>query len=185
MLLLLRQNFHRVRGVDDCLCASKPSPGACDDSTSNPRKLPKSANVNILKEGQFYHHHELQLTPSMPSASYDADGNIIMNCQPFYLEIKSSYTLSDLLSYFERSFNIKIRDQAKAIGQLDWMVGKYGIEEVLFMIDIAIGNVMDGAQIPTEPFHLQKYSEQAKEDLMIRKCNDETNGFDHEIKRAV
>ena len=64
--------------------------------------LPDALWLNsLVKRNHFYYHHALQLVPPPPRVRNNQE--II---EPFYREIRISFTMKDLIDYFYRTLNI-------------------------------------------------------------------------------
>jgi hypothetical protein len=114
-----------------------------NDKIISPKNLPNSLwQKSITLKDVWYYHHELQLR------SKDNKVDVIngrMNKEPFYVEIKSKYTIKDLFDYALNNLGssfAQIADRKRDSGSLAYLVGKYdklsgisGLDFVLCLID--------------------------------------------------
>lgn len=98
---------------------------------------------NLLEQGKFYYHKELQLTSPAPMFN-PATG--LTSTSPFYLEMRMYYSTVDLGYYLANKVNIpyELRDAVKEAGAIDYLLKKYSkigsvsaIDFVLFLADEA------------------------------------------------
>ena len=103
-------------------------------------KYSKIVQFNLIKQGVVYYHKELKLINDLPVVNHDVDSGTITSSEvEYYLEPVASYTMQDLLRYFyskgmtdEKEYNSK-----RMAGVLKYMIEKYAIDKVLFMIEAA------------------------------------------------
>lgn len=103
-----------------------------------PSDLPDSIwKESLTQKGHYYCHHALQIVPPDPIVLKDGT----FKEYPFYQEMRSRFTMQDLLKYFYLR-NYCITDEARDKAQFKHLLKKYeavdGIESldiVLFMID--------------------------------------------------
>jgi hypothetical protein len=122
---------------------------------------------NLIEPGTFYYHNDLRLTSAPPKREIDYDsGEIKVINEEYFLEMKASYTVDDLIKYYSRQTGVKLPayEQKRYIGTFNWLVGVYGVEMVLFMIDITVNMYMaDDQPMPYSPLDIQKYKREAKQ----------------------
>lgn len=106
--------------------------------------LPDSLwNNSLLKKDVFYYHNLLQVRsrPAMLNMK-----TLEFNSNPFFIEMKISFTINDLLNYFYTTTNqeLSFRDEKKDIGALNFLLKSYNridfiepVDFILFLIDYA------------------------------------------------
>lgn len=96
--------------------------------------------LNLLKN-EFYFHKELKILPTAGTVFYDYNsGTMTKQENEFYLEMRYDYTIDDLLNYVlsKDSFDKTLRiNKNKTIGGLKWLLKKYDLQMILYMIDSA------------------------------------------------
>lgn len=143
---------------------------------------------NILKPFRIYYHSELKIVPRPVKIDFDYNtGEIIRSHEEYFLEMKSSYTIDNLIKYYISKTNLSndiLLIPSKIKGALNWLLKNYDLEVILYMIDIAndhitslnlnpLNNVMD----------LQEYYTKAIETLMIKSTESKANGDDKIVPR--
>lgn len=141
---------------------------------------------NILQQGVMYYHKELKLMNSLPVVNHDIDsGTMTSSKVEYYLEPVASYTIDDLLKYFyskgmadTTEYNYK-----RMYGMFKHMIGQYGIDKVLFMIEgAARAFEADKKVFSLNDFH--SYSSTASQYLEEVKNNCKYSGGDHNVPRT-
>lgn len=125
----------------------------------------KSRQPNLLKSRRFYYHNALRLTSAPPKREIDYDtGEIVCINEPYFLEMKASFTQDDLVDYYIRSVKPQMKPGIKNRykGVFSYLLGSYNVEEILFMIDVLVNNVLSNeARKPNTPFDIEKYYDDA------------------------
>lgn len=101
-------------------------------------KKPCDHDGNLIKQGIMYYHKELKLMNSLPVINHDIDsGTMTSSKVEYYLEEVASYTINDLLKYFysKNMADINEYNPKRMYGLFKHLIGKYGIDKVLFMIE--------------------------------------------------
>lgn len=114
---------------------------------------------NLLEQGRFYYHNNLRLTSSPPKREIDYDsGDVTVINDPYFLEMKASYSVEDLTKYFMRQVGGgRPSDVKRYQGSLTWMLKSFDLEEILFMIDMAVNTARaDDSALPDSPLDTQK-----------------------------
>lgn len=97
--------------------------------------LDKRSKVTYKKR----YHNELRIYPKASTVSYDINtGELSRDTEKYFLEYKYSYTIEDLLKYYlskEYLYNKNTVDEKRFMIHLTDLVRRYGVENVLFMID--------------------------------------------------
>jgi hypothetical protein len=144
---------------------------------------------NILKPFEYYYHNELRITPPPPKVTVDYNtGEIKREVQPYFLEMRCSYTIEELYDYYLRHENLYDKmeiNQAKYIGGLKWLMDKYSLELVLYMIDIA-NDMIAANDLPplTSIMDLQNYLRFAQNALNQRVTDVKAAGDDKIVPKA-
>lgn len=126
----------------------------------------KQVQENLMEAGRFYYHPALQVTPPPPTLKVNDDGTFEASYEndKYFLEMKSHFTMNELLHYFYSRTNAKDtchpeRDK----GAFRFLLKHCSIDHILYTIDEAMALVEDGeARYPTSPLDLQQYLPQGK-----------------------
>lgn len=132
-------------------------------------KRPKQ--INLIKPGVFYYHNDLRLTCAPPKRDIDYDsGKITVINEPYFLEMKASYSVEDLVHYYKRQVGTgRSNDTNRFKGSLLYLLKSYSIEELLFMIDAMVNNCKaEDLPLPDSPLDSQKYYKDAKEVINLK-----------------
>lgn len=102
----------------------------------------KSNGSNLLKmtPKKIYYHNELRIIPKAPSFYFDLDsGEIKKEQSDYFLEMRASYTIDDLFNYVSKKqyFSKVVSNKSRVLGSLKYLIGKYDIDFLLFIIDTA------------------------------------------------
>jgi hypothetical protein len=137
-----------------------------------------------LMSANFYYHPRLRLTPPPPTIYIDHDtGEMIQITSHWFLEMISSFTDEDLLQYYCKTIGIAglhPDDQKRFLGALMYLVRRYGLDIVLYTIDIASGSTEDSLESPLD---LQAYIYQGMEVLNRQISREKERGMNHVVKR--
>ena len=93
---------------------------------------------NLIKQGVMYYHKQLKLMNSLPVVNHDIDsGTMTSSKVEYFLEEVASYTIDDLLKYFysKNMADTNEYNYKRMYGMFKHLIGKYGIDKVLFMIE--------------------------------------------------
>lgn len=126
----------------------------------------RKKEVNLLKQGKFYFHNALRMTSPPPKREIDYDsGEITSISTPYFLEMRASYTVDELVDYYGRQIGTKLRSHEKAryIGSFKWLLKTYDVEMILFMIDATVNMcIAEDMPMPYNPLDIQKYMKEAE-----------------------
>lgn len=116
----------------------------------NPSRIPVINNlfskvskrhINLMNQDSFYYHNELRMTAPAPVVEIDEnEGTYKRTVHPYFLEMKASYNIKDLYKYFLKHnslYNNLDINESLFIGGLKWLVERYSLETVLYMISVA------------------------------------------------
>lgn len=120
-------------------------------------------NDNLLDPYRFYYHSQLHIAPPPPRLVMDLEsGECHSTSEPWFLEMKASYTPRDLMTYYRHRIGLE-GSAERATGAIKWITGRYDIEHLLFMVDAMRADIDGGCQPPTSPLQLREYERQARE----------------------
>lgn len=127
----------------------------------------KRQGDNLVDPDHFYYHSQLHLTPPPPVTRVNLEtGEIEEVSEPWYLEIRCSYRLDDLLDYYLSRFPAEESEMDRIIGAMKWLVRRYDLDLILFMIDACYSAVLQGEASPPEsPLRLRNFLTEAQEAL--------------------
>jgi hypothetical protein len=138
---------------------------------------------NLLKADTFYWHSQLRITPGAPKRVVDYDsGEIKKVDEPHFLEMRASYTMDDLLAYYELQHGeVEDHQRNKYRGALKYVLNNYSIDTVLFMIDASANFIKAEDYEPLgSPLGIQDYARQAQH-LIGEKITEERTAGDDKI----
>ena len=104
------------------------------------RKHGNEALINQLKPNERYYHKELKLVSKPPTVDRDIDhGTLVSRTPEYFLEPVASYTLQECVRYFYNTMPLNMQEwpMHKTIGMLKYKINQFGIDRILFMIDMA------------------------------------------------
>lgn len=145
----------------------------------NPGTMPKlmalykqgPTSLNLLKPGVFYFHNLLQVVPGAPKRNLDLDsGTITAVGQEYFLEMRASLTVDQLVDYYAKQFGLRLNesDKKRDIGRFKWLLKNHDTESILFMIDAAANLALDMDWAIVEPIKLAEYKREANEMKMAK-----------------
>lgn len=178
----------KAKSVEDKHLFHKPSEVLEYFKINYKRGLKRDPN-NLIQLNRFYYHPKLQVAPPPPVLKIEDDGTITpsYDSEDFYLEMKDSFTVEDLLDYFYSKKNMAVPDSniKKDIGAFNHLLQFWDIDFLMFLIDEAFTSSVDeGKPLPNSPLDIQEYDAQAMTVYEARKniCHEE--GLDHVIPRG-
>lgn len=126
----------------------------------------RKQEVNLLKQSTFYYHNALRVTSPPPKREIDYDSGEIKTIDTqYFLEMRASYTVNELVDYYGRQLGTKLRSHEKSryIGSFKWLLKTYDIEMILFMIDATVNMcIAEDMPMPYSPLDIQKYYREAE-----------------------
>lgn len=121
----------------------------------------RKKELNLVSPTRFYLHNALRLTSPPPKRSIDYDsGEITSVSIPYFLEMKASFTVDDLVKYYGRQTGIRLKSHelSRYAGSFKWLLKSYDVEQILFMIDATINMCMaEDMPMPYNVLDIQKY----------------------------
>lgn len=123
--------------------------------------------TNLLKSGEMFYHNELRMTTPPPIVDFDYDtGETVRIVQEYFLELRSSFTLHDLVAYFKSKPHLyvpEIMSDNRLLGSFKWLINNFDLELILFMIDEAELHVACGKSAPLDnPSNIHEFFLAAK-----------------------
>lgn len=155
----------------------------------NPKKKVVKRDPNdIMEEGKFYYHPELQIVPPPPVIRQLDNGDFVSSYdeEDFYLEMKDKYTLENLVDYFHKRMEIKGEGfKDRDIGAFKHILKSYDLDTVLYTIDQARFVAEDLSKpIPKTPFDIRDYFDEGTGMLEDRMNTCHMEGLNRVIPRA-
>ncbi|WAT23593.1 hypothetical protein O0R52_21595 (plasmid) [Bacillus halotolerans] len=142
---------------------------------------------NLMEKDVFYYHSELREMSSPPKIIRDQEsGKLIRQSEDFYLEMKSRYTLQDLMNYWYKKMNIQPTDHLmrQDEGKFKYILGNYTLDEVLFAIDASVILRKERQQrLLRNAFELDKYIEDARDFIRRKENMHKMGGINREFRR--
>jgi hypothetical protein len=142
---------------------------------------------NLMEPDVFYYHNALRVTSAPTQLKYNPELKRYERIEPeFFLEMKKCFTMKDLLQYWYKSNGMTPTEHniKQDTGRFEYLLGLYDLDEILFMIDIAQATRKDNQQKPLRNvFELEKFIEEAREAIQLKKNAHRLEGIDRIIKR--
>lgn len=143
---------------------------------------------NLLVQGHFYYHNLVRSLPKPPQTSWDINtGEIVTTNEPYFLEMRASITLEQVVDYYCSRFNIKLDATAtnRYKGSFRYMIQKLGIDLVLFMIDTASDIIMsEDMPKPTSPVGIGEYEATARQCYFAKVSENIASGDDQIVFKS-
>jgi hypothetical protein len=143
---------------------------------------------NLLVPKAFYYHPQLRILP--PPVKRDLDYNTGVISKPeeeYFLEMRASYTINQLIDYFVIAFelNPSQEDIQRYRGSFKFLLKQHNIDTVLFMIDAAHNNLYteDNDLHDFKPIKLGDYRTMAEDMLNWIRTETKRSGDDHVVPR--
>lgn len=138
---------------------------------------------NLLQQGRFYLHNELRVTPPPPVREYDiATGKIKSYSEPYFLEMRASYTVEDLLQYAKK--RLPVSNMARWRGGLRWIAERYDIDLILFAVDEMAADLEEKEyRGEIRPFDLLDYLDEARKTMEAKITEEREAGVDRVVPR--
>lgn len=135
------------------------------------KTINSSSSPNLIAANRFYYHNELRVFPEPPTRELNIDtGEIEKTEFEYFLEMKASYTMNDLVKYIysKDSFSLLKNNENRLKGGLKSLLCKYDIEVILFTID-----TVDVLYIPNQKkikniFEIEDYIQEGKVNLNMK-----------------
>lgn len=147
-------------------------PGSIPDFQTLYAKDPEEEN--LLTPDKMYYHNALILIPPPPKRTFDPEsGEIHKENHPYFLEIRASFTIRELVEYYVRSFSLTPdeEDLHQYEGAMKWLLKYHDVEQILFMIDVAANLCRSEDLEPIPPVRLREYRRDA-ENIRLTKITE-------------
>ena len=121
----------------------------------------KRNKQNILYPGTVYTHSQLRVFAAAPVIDVDINtGEIKYEQHDYYMEPRASYTIEELISYYNWVVKpIRNNQISRYMSVFNILVKGYGIDHVLYMIDTIVNKMIAGEILePNTPLVIQDYS---------------------------
>ncbi len=142
---------------------------------------------NLLDPDAFYYHNLLRVTCKPPSRSLDVDSGIIINhSETYFLEMRASLTMEELVEYYCRQFRLTLRkgDIDRMMGSFRWLLQAYTVEEILFMIDMNANNCLQADRAPPRsPLDIKRYLDDAIHVRSLKKSEAVLSGGNEIVRK--
>lgn len=138
-------------------------------------------NDSLLNKNIFYYSDILHIKSNPPS--WDPI-TFQEKCEPFFLEMKINFTMSDLLDYYYEKCRIPIglRDNKKNIGALNHLIKKYNAFNDIPGIDYVLALILRASQdinkeLICDIFEIEEYNKEVIEEFkaLYEQCVFEKN----------
>lgn len=137
---------------------------------------------NLLNSKRFYYHNELRVVQEQPIKFFDINTGIITSKkQDYFLEMKASYTIDDLFDYISKKEYLfkSMYDKAKAMGALKFLLKKYDIDFLLFLVDTANCFFNANMQYLKNILDITNYEEEALKNYQMKTTENYISGTNH------
>lgn len=147
-----------------------------------------SSRQNLLKQGSFYYHNQLRIVPGAPVRELDYNtGEIKKIEEEFFLEMRASYTIDNVIDYYIDQLNLtpSYQERSRFIGALKYLLKQYNIDLLLFMIDQAANHLVydDKSRRDYNPLNLSDYRGYAEQTLNHKRTETKLSGDDRIVPR--
>lgn len=136
---------------------------------------------NLLKPNKFYYHNELRIVPGPPRREWNINTGEIENVtQEYYLEMRASYTVDDIVNYIKKKeFLAKtLIDTNRAKGSINFLLKKYDVDFLLFMVD-TVNDIYSGKQkFARSLVEISEFEDESKDNYERRITESKINGDD-------
>ena len=143
--------------------------------------------LNLLKSDTFYYHNMLRCMSKPPMQEWDVNaGTIVDIIDPYYLEMKASFTMHELINYYYKQMDLPYESSSfnRFKGAFEFLLKKLGIDLVLFMIDVARDNILsEDMPKPSTPVSVAEHEHEARERLNYKVSETKCTGDDKIVTR--
>ena len=148
------------------------------------QQLPKNECIDI---GEFYFHPFLQVTSKPARYLYNETTFEMTRIEPepFFLEMKSSFTVKDAVQYFIKETEANELRPERHFTQMKKLIQDVGLDMTLYLIDAAVSNSFEeNEKPPISPAFLLDHFETAEKMFALRKNTLKEAKLDHVIPRT-
>ena len=130
---------------------------------------------NLINPEEQHYHNELRIFPGRKVIAINYDTGIFEESpEENYLEMRASYTVKNLYEYFiskETMYIESLKDKKQFIGALNWLLTKFEVDEILFMIDKANSKIKNDPKSLKlkSPLDLKDYVEDGRKAMTSKK----------------
>jgi hypothetical protein len=136
-----------------------------------------SGSSNLINFNTFYYHNELRVVPAAPEVYFDLNsGEFIREPFEYFLEMKASYTIDDLINYLQTkpSMSLLFNNKSRLVGGLNSLLSKYNIDKLLFAIDHA--DMVYDRRFLKNIFEIEEYMKEAEDSYNMKMTESVVNG---------
>lgn len=148
-----------------------------------------NSKSNLIDPRKMYFHSELRITPGGPKLDFDYNtGELIRITPEYFLELRDSYTIDNIIDYFISKKDLynpnAIVSRKRIEGSVKWLLSKYELEEILYMIDAANDTISYNDLMKLKGIiDIQDYYSSAKEVITLKITEAKRNGDDKIVPR--
>jgi hypothetical protein len=119
--------------------------------------------MNLIEKDKKYLHSRLMVLPEPLISSIDQDGKIHhTNLEGFQERYVEYFTLDELVDYYYSKFPRVTQFRNRDKGALRYLLAKYDLDLLLFMIDVAsLDYIAEDSMPPLDPFVIRNYEQEA------------------------
>jgi len=150
----------------------------------------RPTKTNLMNPNQFYYHAQLRIFPPpiKKQINYDTGEIVTVNKQEYFLEMKSSYTMDDAISYYCKQMNVMMpreeKEKNRFAGPIRYILEKIGIEMFLFCVDSASNHIKEMDLKPLKNvLEVQEYYDDAKNNYNAKITEERLSGSDKIVPR--
>jgi hypothetical protein len=139
----------------------------------------KSSCVNLIDPQNFYYHNELRVFPEAPRRTLNPNTGVIEKTEfEYFLEIKASYTMDDLINYIgsKNPFTNIVSNKTKLTGSLKFLLNKYDMDFLLYLIDALCVSYDNQKRKAKNIFEIEDFIEEAKFNYNLKFSESALNG---------
>ncbi len=148
----------------------------------------KQAPNNLIERDVFYYHNALREVSPPPKLVKAEDGTLKRIESEFFLEMKTRFTLHDLMTYWYTKMEINADDHIRRQdeGKFKYLLNNYTLDELLFAIDVAKATRKSKQlRLLRNAFELDKYIDDAREFISQKRNTHRLLGIDKIIRKKV
>ena len=151
--------------IQNCHCSDK-------DYKRFFKTISSAGGANIIDIDRFYYHNELRVFPEPPTVHFDINTGEMKKVDfEYFLEMKASYTLNELLEYITSKYTFSLFkiNMSRALGGLKTLLCKYDLEHIMFTVDTVdtIYSSKNNKRVKNI-FEIEDYMEEGKTNLNMK-----------------
>jgi len=144
-------------------------------------------DVNLIDPNKFYYHSSLRIAPGPPTTKYNPETReITRRYEDYFLEMKASYTIKDLVKYYCETMKIKMNKHtiSRYHSVFENLLSSYSLDRILFTIDAAAEIRQSNHLNPlVNPFGLTDYMHTGEENYSLKVNLSKQEGVDEIVYR--